>query len=68
MTKNKQSTSGKLKVTQIASTFGRIPSHVQSVKGLGLHRIRDSVVIEDTLENRGMINKAHYLLKVEDAQ
>ena len=66
MTNNKKSPSGKLKVTQIASSFGRIPSHAQSVKGLGLHRIRESVLVEDTLSNRGMIKRAHYLLKVEE--
>jgi large subunit ribosomal protein L30 len=32
-----------------------------------LRRIRHSVVVDDTPENRGMINKVSYLLHVEDA-
>jgi large subunit ribosomal protein L30 len=34
--------------------------------GLGLRRIRHSVTVEDTPENRGMINKVSYLLNVEE--
>ena len=54
-----------LKVTQVKSTAGRLKAHQQSVKGLGLRRIGDSVEVEDTPAVRGMINKAFYLVKVE---
>jgi large subunit ribosomal protein L30 len=56
----------KLKVTQIKSTAGRLKNHQACVRGLGLRRMHHSVVVEDTPENRGMINKASYLLKVEE--
>jgi large subunit ribosomal protein L30 len=36
------------------------------VAGLGLRRIRHSVEVIDTPENRGMINKVSYLLQVEE--
>jgi len=55
----------KITVTQIKSTNGRIASHKACVRGLGLRRINHSVEVLDTPENRGMINKAHYLLRVE---
>ena len=55
-----------IRVTQIRSTAGRLKAHRDSVKGLGLRKIRHTVVVEDTPSVRGMINKAHYLLKVED--
>ena len=58
---------GKLKVTLIKSRHGRLKSHRACVAGLGLRRINQFVVIADTPENRGMINKASYLLRVEDA-
>ena len=35
------------------------------VKGLGLRRIGHTVEVQDTPENRGMMNKAYYLLRVE---
>ena len=57
----------KLKVTLIKSLSGRLKNHQQSVRGLGLRRIRHSVLVNDTPENRGMINKAYYMLKVEEA-
>jgi large subunit ribosomal protein L30 len=37
------------------------------VRGLGLRRIRDSRVVEDSPENRGMIRTAQHLLQVEQA-
>ena len=55
-----------VKVTLVKSTAGRLKNHQQSVAGLGLRKIGQTVEVEDTPSNRGMINKAHYLLKVED--
>ena len=56
-----------LKVTLIKSTAGRLKSHKACVAGLGLRRIRHTVEVKDTPENRGMINKVSYLLNVESA-
>ena len=58
---------GKVKVTLIKSRHGRLKNHQACVAGLGLRRIRHSVIVDDTPENRGMINKASYLLQVEEA-
>ncbi len=55
-----------IKVTLMKSTNGRLKAHKACVSGLGLRRIRHSVVVIDTPENRGMINKVSYLLQVED--
>lgn len=56
----------KLKITLVKSLHGRKPGHKECVKGLGLRRIHQSVEVADTPENRGMINKAIYLLKIEE--
>lgn len=53
-----------LKITLIGSRFGRKPLHTACLKGLGLRRIHQSVVIEDTPCVRGMINRVSFLLKV----
>jgi len=59
--------SGKrLSVTMIKSKHGRLKSHQECLKGLGLSRIRQVVDVIDTPENRGLINKISYLLKVEE--
>ena len=57
----------KVKVVQIKSGIGRLKNHQACLSGLGLRRIRHSVVVEDTPSNRGMINQINYLLQVEEA-
>ena len=57
----------KLKVTLTGSRAGQLKNIQSSVRGLGLRRIRDSRVVEDSPENRGMIRKAQHLLQVEQA-
>jgi large subunit ribosomal protein L30 len=56
-----------VRVTLVRSPAGRTPEHRACVAGLGLRRIRHSVVVADTREIRGMLNKVAYLLKIEDA-
>ena len=56
-----------IKVTLIRSIFGQLASIRGSVKGLGLRRIGHSVVVADTPSNRGMVNTASHMLKVEAA-
>jgi len=54
-----------LKVTLLKSLHGQLAHIAASARGLGLRRIRQSVTVADTPENRGMINAAVHLLKVE---
>lgn len=57
----------KLKVTLIKSAHGRLAAHQACVRGLGLRKTHSSAVVIDTPENRGMIRRVAYLLKVEEA-
>ena len=57
-----------LKVTLARSMHGRLKSHQDCVRGLGIRRMHHSVVVNDTPENRGMIDKVSYLLKVEEVE
>jgi large subunit ribosomal protein L30 len=56
----------KLKVTQRRSVIGRPKDQKDTVRRLGLHRIRDSVVKDDRPEVRGMIEKVKHLVDVEE--
>jgi large subunit ribosomal protein L30 len=56
-----------IKVTLIKSMYGQLASIRNSARGLGLRRIGHSVVVADTPSNRGMINAASHMLKVESA-
>jgi large subunit ribosomal protein L30 len=63
-----KATDGKtIKVTLIRSPYGQLANIRGSVKGLGLRRIGHSVVVADTPSNRGMVNTASHMLKVEAA-
>lgn len=55
----------KLKITLIKSGAGRLPAHRATLKGLGLRKQRQTVVLADTACVRGMINQVSYLLSVE---
>lgn len=55
----------KIKVTLVKSLIGTQKNHRDSVRGLGLRRLNHTVEVLDTPENRGMINKAYFLLKCE---
>jgi large subunit ribosomal protein L30 len=56
-----------LKVTLVKSKHGRLRAHQACVAGLGIRRLNQTVVVLDTPENRGMLNRVSYMLKVEEA-
>ena len=55
-----------LRLTIVKSLNGRLKSHKSCARGLGLRKMHNPVVVSDTPENRGMINKISYLLSVEE--
>ena len=58
----------KLKVTLLRSTIERPQTQKDTVRGLGLRRVRHSVVLEDSHAIRGMIRKVAHLVAVEPAE
>jgi large subunit ribosomal protein L30 len=52
-------------ITLTRSMHGQLKNIAASVRGLGLRRMHQSVMIADTPENRGMMHVAGHLLKVE---
>ena len=64
-TASKPTVSKQVKLTLVKSKFGRLKNHRACVSGLGLRRMHQSVVVADTPENRGMINRIAYMLLVE---
>ena len=57
----------KIKVTLNRSVHGQLHNIRASVYGLGLRRIRDTKLVEDTREVRGMVSVARHLISVEKA-
>ena len=67
MVDDKKHKKGTVKVTQIASPIGRHRNQRAVLTGLGLNKLQRSRVLEDTPAVRGMINKVHHLVRVEEA-
>jgi large subunit ribosomal protein L30 len=67
MTMLKQATAKTVKVTLVKSPFGQLARHRATVRGLGLRRMNQTVVVSDTKEIRGMLNASRHLLRVEEA-
>jgi large subunit ribosomal protein L30 len=55
-----------IKVTLVKSLAGQLKNISASARGLGLRRINQTVTVKDTRENRGMIQTATHLLRVEE--
>jgi large subunit ribosomal protein L30 len=55
-----------LKITQVKSTIGTKHNHRESIRTLGLHKIRQSVVREDSPQVRGLIHTVRHLVVVEE--
>jgi large subunit ribosomal protein L30 len=55
-----------LKVTQVGSPIRRTKDQRATLIGLGLNKMHRTSVLEDTPSVRGMVNKIHHLLQVEE--
>jgi large subunit ribosomal protein L30 len=55
-----------VKVTLVKSTFGQLHRHRATVRGLGLRRMHQTVVVNATPEVRGMLHASRHLLRVEE--
>jgi large subunit ribosomal protein L30 len=56
-----------IQVTLVKSLYGQLANIANSARGLGLRRIGHTVVVADTPSNRGMVETAIHMLKVEPA-
>jgi large subunit ribosomal protein L30 len=58
----------RLKVTQVRSTVGKTRRMRETVRALGLKRVRHSVVKDDRPEIRGMLARVGHLVEVEEVE
>ena len=61
-------TMAELKITQVRSTIGARWRQRESLRTLGLRKIRQSVVREDNAQTRGLIKSVHHLVEVEEVE
>ncbi|MFU8804469.1 MAG: 50S ribosomal protein L30 [Bradymonadaceae bacterium] len=58
----------RVKVSLVKSVIGQTKRQRDTVRGLGLKRPQDSVVLEDTDAVQGMITKVSHLVRVEKVE
>lgn len=58
----------KIKITLVRSPLSCKPRHRRTVRALGLRKIGQTVVHEDTDPIRGMANTIHYLVDIEESK
>ena len=56
----------RLKITLKRSPIGRHDNQIATVKSLGLRKLHQSVVRDDTPALRGMVNTVSHLVQVEE--
>jgi len=57
----------KLRITWVKSSIGYKEDQKRTLTALGFHRLNQSVIHDDSMSIRGMINKVRHLVKVEEA-
>jgi len=58
----------KLAIRLKRSTIGRVPQHKKTIKALGLRKLHQIVVHEDTPQIRGMINSVQFMVDVKQIE
>ncbi|MCL1634357.1 50S ribosomal protein L30 [Luteimonas sp. SX5] len=67
MAKKKDATpGGTIKVRLVKGMRGSQARHRLSVRALGLNKLNDVRELKDSPQVRGLINKVHYLVQVEE--
>jgi large subunit ribosomal protein L30 len=56
-----------VKITQVRSTVGARWKQKESLRSLGLRKIRQTVVREDNAQTRGLLAVVNHLVTVEEA-
>jgi len=58
----------RLKITLVKSYIGRPQKQRKVLRGMGLEKLNRSVLLNDTPEIRGMVNKVSHLVSVEELE
>ena len=56
----------KLRITWVKSGIGYKGTQKRTLATLGFHRLNQSVIHDDSMSIRGMVNKVRHLVKVEE--
>ncbi len=68
MTARKKPSASRLRITWVKSTIGFPRDQRDTIRALGLHRLHESVLHDDTPVIRGMVFKVRHLVQVEEVE
>ena len=57
-----------LKIKMVKSEIGRPEKQRKILRGLGLNKLNSCVILVDTPQTRGMVNKVIHLVSVEESK
>jgi large subunit ribosomal protein L30 len=58
---------GKIRIIWVKSGIGYARDQRRTIKALGLHKLNQSVIQDDSAALRGQINKVRHLVRIEEA-
>ena len=57
-----------LRIKMVVSEIGRPEKQRKVLRGMGLKKLNNAVILADTPQTRGMINKVSHLVSVEESK
>lgn len=57
-----------LKIKKVRSVIGRPEKQRKILKGMGLNKLNSTVILVDTPQVRGMVNKVIHLVSMEESE
>ena len=67
MTEPSQTTGKRVRVTLIRSSIGKLKKQKVTLLSMGLRKVNSSVDLPDNASTRGMVQKVHHLVRVEES-
>ncbi len=61
------SSTGRVRVTLVRSSIGKLKKQKQTLLSMGLRKVNSSVELPDNASTRGMVQKVHHLVRVDES-
>jgi len=66
MTERSATPEGRVRVTLVRSSIGKLKKQKITLLSMGLRKVNSTVELPDNASTRGMVQKVHHLVRVDD--
>ena len=66
MTERNQTSTGRVRVTLVRSSIGKLKKQKETLLSMGLRKVNSTVDLPDNASTRGMVQKVHHLVRVDE--